>query len=177
MYIRYFKMLILALLATLLLAGCSSRESDVDKDYQTEDILSRFNADGKAWMSLEIPFANKTMTRGNNGTFDDGTDDEYKVKDAYILVFAGASESTAKFASAYQVTSLTPVTSEDEQITIKATISIDDANINTGDSFYVFVLLNNNSSAITTSTFPATSIAFADGTGFDRRNFYLLSYS
>ena len=164
MYIRYFKMLILALLATLLLAGCSSRESDVDKDYQTEDILSRFNADGKAWMSLEIPFANKTMTRGNNGTFDDGTDDEYKVKDAYILVFAGASESTAKFASAYQVTSLTPVTSEDEQITIKATISIDDANINTGDKLYVFVLLNNNSSAITTSTFPATSIAFADGT-------------
>ena len=158
-------MLILALLATLLSAGCTFHADDVDcEEFQTADILSRFNSEGKAWMSLEIPFANQSMTRAANGTFDDGTSDEYKVKDAYILVFAGASEQTATFASAYQATSLTPTTADDEQVTIKTTVCIDDANLNTGDELFLFVVLNNNSSAISTATFPATTVSFADGT-------------
>ena len=130
------------------------------------DILSRFNSEGKAWMTLQIPLGGQTMTRT---TFDDGSDDEWrvkgdelKVKDAYILIFAGANESAAKFASAYKVESPTLNTSAYSQITATATITISDANINTGDKLYVFALLNNNSSAIT--DFSSNSITFANGT-------------
>lgn len=164
MYRRYFKTIILALLTTCLLAGCSSRDDNAGENHQTLDVLSRFNAEGKAWMSLEIPFMNPAMTRADNGSFDDGTDSEYKVKDVTVLIFAGSSESTATFASAYQVSSLTPSPSDAEQVSIKVTIAIDDANINTGDKLFAFVLLNNNTTAITTTAFPASSIAFADGT-------------
>ena len=151
-------LVLLAFLTAVLVMACSSEE---DTNGQPEvDILSRFNSKGKAWMTLQIPLGGQDMTRT---TFDDGIDDEWRVKDAYILIFAGASEATAKFASAYKVENPALSTSAYEQITRTVTITIDDANINTGDKLYVFVLLNNNSSAITTSSFPTTSVVFANG--------------
>lgn len=151
-------LVLLAFLTAVLVTACSSEE---DTNGQSEvDILSRFNSKGKAWMTLQIPLGGQDMTRT---TFDDGIDDEWRVKDAYILIFAGASEATAKFASAYKVENPALSTSAYEQITRTVTITIDDANINTGDKLYVFVLLNNNSSAITTSSFPTTSVVFANG--------------
>ena len=152
-YIRHFALL----LAAVLMVACSDSH---EPETPEVDILSRFNSEGKAYLTLQIPLGGQTMTRT---TFDDGTDDEWDVKDAYILIFAGASESAAKFASAYKVENPTLNTSTYNQITATATITIDDANINTGDKLYVFALLNNNSSAITTSSFPATSVAFANG--------------
>lgn len=139
--------------------ACSSE----DETYgQSEvDILSRFNSEGKAWMSLSIPLGTLESTRAT--AFDDGLCDEWKVKDAYILIFAGCSESDATFASAYKVDNPALIASGNEQITTTVTIPIDDANINTGDKLYLFALLNNNSSAITTSSFPAISVAFANG--------------
>lgn len=145
------------LLAAVLMVACSDSQ---EPETPEVDILSRFNSEGKAWMSLQIPLGGQTMTRT---TFDDGSNDEWKVKDAYILIFAGANESAAKFASAYKVEYPTLNTSAYNQITATATITISDANINTGDKLYVFALLNNNSSAITTPSFPATSVAFANG--------------
>lgn len=161
MYARYLRIFCQILLTVLLLVGCSDHDREEVAVEQQVDILSRFNAEGKAWMTLEIPLGNQTMTRT---AFDDGTGDEYKVKDLYILIFAGTSESSAKFASAYKVVSPSFTMSPEEQITKKVTVPIDDANLNTGDKLYVLVLLNNNTSAITTTTFPATSVAFANGT-------------
>ncbi len=161
MYARYLRIFCQILLTVLLLVGCSDHDREEVAVEQQVDILSRFNVEGKAWMTLEIPLGNQTMTRT---TFDDGTGDEYKVKDLYILIFAGTSESSAKFASAYKVVSPSFTMSPEEQITKKVTVPIDDANLNTGDKLYVLVLLNNNTSAITTTTFPATSVAFANGT-------------
>ena len=155
--IRYIRHLALLLAAVLMVACSDSQEPEP----QVPDILSRFNSEGKAWMTLQIPLGGQTITRT---TFDDGSDDEWKVKDAYILIFAGANESAAKFASAYKVESPTLNTSAYEQITATITFTINDANINTGDKLYVFALLNNNSSAITTELFPATNVAFANGT-------------
>lgn len=154
--IRYIRHVALLLAAVLMVACSDSQEPETPE----VDILSRFNSEGKAWMSLQIPLGGQTMTRT---TFDDGSNDEWKVKDAYILIFAGANESAAKFASAYKVEYPTLNTSAYNQITATATITISDANINTGDKLYVFALLNNNSSAITTPSFPATSVAFANG--------------
>ena len=152
-YIRHFALL----LAAVLMVACSDSQ---EPETPEVDILSRFNSEGKAYLTLQIPLGGQTMTRT---TFDDGLDDEWLVKDAYILIFAGTSESAAKFASAYKVENPTLNTSTYSQITATATITIDDANINTGDKLYVFALLNNNSSAITTLSFPATSVAFANG--------------
>ena len=148
------------MLLTLLLAACYDNEQDVTTEEQPVDILSRFNAEGKAYLSLQIPLGSQTMTRAT--TFDDASDNEWKVKDVYILIFAGASEATAKFASAYKVEDPTVTTSVYEQITATVTFPINDTNINTGDKLYVFALLNNNSSAIT--SFAANSVTFANGT-------------
>ena len=148
---------LLFFLSAVLVTACSSSE---DTDGQSEvDILSRFNAEGKAWLSLQILLGNQEVTRATS--FDDGLDDEWKVRDAYILIFAGASEETATFASAYKVDSPAFTTSPYEQITRTMTFAINNANINTGDKLFVFVLLNNNSDAITTMS--ATSVIFANG--------------
>lgn len=154
MFTRYFRFLVL-LLAVLLLAACSdSQEPEVPK----VDILSRFNAEGKAYLTLQIPLGNQTLTRT---TFDDGVEGEWKVKDVHLLIFAGASETTATFASAYNVTLPTQTPSPHEQITRTITVVIDDQNLNTGDKLYVFALLNNNTSAIT--SFSKSSVTFANG--------------
>lgn len=151
-------LMLLAFLTAVLVTACSSEE---DTNGQSEvDILSRFNSEGKAWMSLQIPLGGQGITRTS---FDDGIDDEWRVKDAYILIFAGASEATAKFASAYKMETPSLNTSVYSQITAFFTFTINDANINTGDKLFVFALLNNNSSAITTSSFPTTSVTFANG--------------
>lgn len=150
------------LLAAVLLAGCSDSQ---EPEPLQPDILSRFNAEGKAYLTLQIPLGVQSMTRAEDDFgFKDGDGEEYNVNDAYILIFSGTSEATAKFASAYKVESPTLNTSAYSQITATVTFTINDANINTGDKLYVFALLNNNSSAITTELFPATNVAFANGT-------------
>jgi hypothetical protein len=125
------------------------------------DILSRFNAEGKAYLTVQIPLGGGAGTRAV--TFDDGDGDEWKVRNIYILIFAGTSESNAKFASAYKVESPSLSLSAFEQVTATATITIDNANLNTGDKLFPFIVVNNNTSAITTSAFPATTVQFADG--------------
>lgn len=150
----------IALLAVLLLTGCHDYEADLQVE-QHVDILSRFNTEGKAWLTLQIPLSSR-MTRATS--FDDGSADEFKVRNAHILVFAGADEASATFASAYEVVP-TLGTSTDEQITTTATVSISDNNISSGDKLFVLVVLNNNGTAISTNSFPATDVTFANANG------------
>ena len=144
------------LLAAVLLAGCSDSQ---EPEPSQPDILSRFNAEGKAYLTLQIPLGSQTMTRAVQ--FADGSEDEYKVKDAYILMFAGTSEATAKFASAYKVDNPPLANDANQQITRTVTITLSDANLNTGDKLFPFVVLNNNASAIT--SYDLTSVTFANG--------------
>lgn len=144
------------LLAAVLMVACSDSQ---EPEPQMPDILSRFNAEGKAYLTLQIPLGSQTMTRAVQ--FADGSEDEYKVKDAYILMFAGASEATAKFASAYKVDNPPLANDANQQITRTVTITLSDANLNTGDKLFPFVVLNNNASAIT--SYDLTSVTFANG--------------
>ena len=146
------------LLAAVLLAGCSDSQ---EPEPSQPDILSRFNSEGKAYLTLQIPLGSQTMTRAVDFTDADGSGDEYKVKDAYILMFAGASEATAKFASAYKVDNPPLANDANLQITRTVTITLSDANLNTGDKLFPFVVLNNNASAIT--SYDLTSVTFANG--------------
>ena len=151
----------IVLLAFLMLTGCHDYEADLQVE-QPVDILSRFNTEGKAWVTLQIPLGSQASTRASS--FDDGSTDEYKVRDAHILVFAGTDEATATFASAYEVVP-TLASSTDEQITTTATVSINDHNINTGDKLFLLVVLNNNGTAISNNSFPATDVTFANANG------------
>lgn len=145
----------------MLLTTACYNDYDASEKVARMDILSRFNAEGKAYLTVQIPLGGGAGTRAV--TFDDGDGDEWKVRNIYILIFAGTSESDAKFASAYKVESPSLSLSALEQVTATATITINDANLNTGDKLFPFVVVNNNESAITTTTFPATSVAFANG--------------
>ena len=142
----------------MLLAACYDYEQDVTTAEQPVDILSRFNAEGKAYLTIQIPIGSETTSRA--ATFDDGNADEYKVKDIYILMFAGNDEGSAKFASAYKVESPTMNGSPFTQITTTATITLDNANLNSGDKLFPFVVVNNNASAI--SAFSMNSVTFAN---------------
>lgn len=158
------KLLTTALLALILPTACYNDVVTPDEVAQV-DILSRFNAKGEAYLTLQIPLGGQAMTRTE---FDDGDDNEWmdddgNLKDVCILFFAGTSESDATFASAYKVESPSLSISALEQVTATVTITINDANLNTGDKLFPFVVVNNNESAITTTTFPATSVAFANG--------------
>ncbi len=151
------------MLLTLLLAACYDYEQDATAEEQPVDILSRFNAEGKAYLTIQIPIGNGASTRAtsfDDFSFDDGSVDEYKVKDIYILMFAGSSESNATFASAYKVETPTMSKSPFAQITTTATIAINDANLNSGNKLFPFVVVNNNSSAI--SAFSMESVTFAN---------------
>lgn len=126
------------------------------------NILSRFNSEGNAYLTLQIPLGVQSLTRAEDDfEFNDGDVDgkEYKVKDAYIIFFAGTDETSAKFASAYCVTP-SPVDNDNVQITTTATITLSDANLNKGDKLFPFVVLNNNNSAITSQSL--TRVIFAN---------------
>ena len=144
------------MLLTLLLAACYDYEQDVTTEEQPVDILSRFNAEGKAYLTIQIPIGATTRA----ATFDDGSADEFKVKDIYILMFAGSSESDATFASAYKVETPTMSKSPFAQITTTATIALNDANLNSGNKLFPFVVVNNNAYAI--SAFSTESVTFAN---------------
>ena len=149
----------LYLLCMLLTTACYN-DYDASEKVARMDILSRFNAEGKAYLTVQIPLGGGAGTRAV--TFDDGDGEEWKVRNIYILIFAGTSESDAKFASAYKVESPSLSLSALEQVTATATITIDDANLNTGNKLFPFIVVNNNTSAITTSSFPATTVTFAN---------------
>ena len=156
--IRYIQTIIL-LLTIVLLAGCYDSQ---EPESPQPDILSRFNTEGKAWLTLQMPLGSQTMTRAT--VFADGSSDEYKVRNAHVLIFAGADEATATFASAYEAIPAL-ASSTNDQITTTATVTISDDNINAGDRLYVLVVMNNNATAITTNEFPATNVTFANANG------------
>ena len=155
----YGRIMCLMLLTAVLLAGCSDSQ---EPESPQPDILSRFNTEGKSWLTLQMPLGSRTMTRATD--FADGSSDEYKVRNAHVLIFAGADEATATFASAYEVMP-SLASSTNDQITTTATVTISDDNINAGDKLFVLVVLNNNATAITTNAFPATNVTFANANG------------
>ena len=72
------------MLLTMLLAACYDYEQDVTTEEQPVDILSRFNAEGKAWLSLNIGLPDN-MTRAD---FSDGEGTEYAIKTLHSCCFA-----------------------------------------------------------------------------------------
>ena len=122
----------------LALAACSS-----DDVLAPEGNGPQWNAEGKGYVSLAInlPKEKATFNRAPNDNFEDGTPEEYDVKNAVLVVFAGTDEASATFQGAYNLTLPTFSDGETDQITstVQLTQAINQVN---GTNAYAFVALN-----------------------------------
>ncbi len=104
---------------------------------------------GDGYIALNISMPAQTSTRAisatnsDNGVFEDGDADEYKVHDATLLLFSGADESTAKLYGIYPISSWDTATNSNTQITQTHTVvqEIDLPDQST-DYMYALVVLN-----------------------------------
>lgn len=141
------------MLLTLLLAACYDYEQDVTTTEQPVDILSRFNAEGKAWLSLDIGLPG-SVTRSD---FEDGEGIEYAVKTLMLVLFRGdnsTEEDDLTVASIYNV-AYTPQSDTHQQITHHSTttVQITDRNIRNSDKLYMLAIANASPSISEGATF------------------------
>lgn len=130
------KNFLFAMAMAAVFAGCSSDDDGVSQSN------SMWNENGEGYVSLSINLPTQPTTRANDD-FNDGLKSEYNVSDATLILFNGASETEATFASAYQLqTSWTDKTSATDQITTQAQVTqkIQSAIGN----IYALVILNSN---------------------------------
>lgn len=136
----------LALAATLALGACSS-DNVVDNGGSNPIDLSK---GGFVKMSLNLPTDNN---RGSRATLDDGLDNEYGIKNAYLVLFEGEnnkSENEAKFRGAYELensdfSNFEAVGDDPNHVTITKRIAFaNDTKPQTGNKLYALVVLNNN---------------------------------
>lgn len=145
---------LLALLSVVLVIACSSEE---DTAGQPEvDILSRFNSEGKAWMSLDINMPiHDDATRSS---FENGASNEYAVKTMMLVLFHGDRETTEDnmtVASTYVVDYSEPTSGPDPQVTNHKTVTIQvtDENIRNSDRLAVLVIANASPAISSGNTF------------------------
>lgn len=86
-------------LAGLMLGSCSS--SDDLNGGET----GKFGADGQGFVNvtLNLPTQPQSTSRAANDVLDHGDAKEYNVKDATLILFAGADEATATIKAAYNL--------------------------------------------------------------------------
>lgn len=102
--------------------------------------------EGDAFLGVQINLPSLPSTRGSeNDQFDDGTPNEYKVENAYLLLFTGSNESSATFLKGYKLDgafetnspSTDNITSSDLETVDLAGLTIAD-----GSELYGLVMLN-----------------------------------
>lgn len=130
--------------AALTLGACSS--DDVVDNGQGGIVP----AGEKGYVSVAVNLPTQPSSRANDN-FDDGTKEEYNVKDATLFVFAGTSEDAAVFTGAYDLKLETPsnvggnITTtyqltqeitrpENENANVYALVTVNDNNIVTAGS-------------------------------------------
>ena len=97
-------------------------------------------------VSGRAPETGSVKDNGNKVTFEDGLPKEFEVKDATLILFAGADDETARFHSAYKLD--VSMTREGAQITSTTRIvkQVNKEAYNETDKLYAYVVLNNNGS-------------------------------
>ena len=97
-------------------------------------------------VSGRAPETGSVKDNGNKVTFEDGLPKEFEVKDATLILFAGADDETARFHSAYNLD--VSMTREGAQITSTTRIvkQVNKEAYSATDKLYAYVVLNNNKS-------------------------------
>ena len=101
---------------------------------------------GEGFMSVAINLPSTTGgSRASVDGFDDGSADEYAVKDGQLIIFGGNTESDATWQATYDldVTGFQTQAPNTDQITATALIPVSTTDM-TGPNFYAFVVLNRN---------------------------------
>lgn len=97
-------------------------------------------------LAINLPTQTGNDMRAANDNFDDGLESEYEVKDATLILFQGDNEATAKFHSAYNLTtSWTNEADDPNQITVVSQRIVKYTGSSaSGSNLYAFVVLNKN---------------------------------
>lgn len=137
----------LALAATLALGACSS-DNVIDNGGSSPIDLSK---GGFVKMSLNLPTDNN---RGSRATLDDGLDNEYGIKNAYLVLFEGKDEhnkeNEATFKGAYELknsdfSNFEAVGDDPNHVTITKRIAFaNGTKPQSGRKLFALVVLNNN---------------------------------
>lgn len=137
-------------LAGLMLGSCSS------SDDLNGGGTGKFGADGQGFVNvtLNLPTQPQSTSRAANDVLDHGDAEEYNVKDATLILFAGADEATAKIKAAYNLSGwkkdLTP--SAQISTTLSKVQKINVISASSTDKIYAFVVLNHNNALKVTPT-------------------------
>lgn len=152
----------LALAATLALGACSS-DNVVDNGGSSPIDLSK---GGFVKMSLNLPTDNN---RGSRAELNDGLDNEYGIKNAYLVLFEGAEndEDAATFKGAYELSNSDFEMVGNNHVTLTKRIAFaNDTKPAEGNKLYALVVLNNNNlftvDATHTLTFATTNVNATD---------------
>lgn len=133
----------LMLASALAFSACSS--DDVAENGNGS--LTDFTNGGYVKMAINMPTVKSSegAFKGANDDYQDGTPDEYDVKNTTVILFQGNNENDAIFHSAYDITkSWNPATTPNGQIssTLQLTKKVNEAAI--GSNLYALVVVNNN---------------------------------
>ena len=131
-------------LAGLMLGSCSSSD---DLNGGGNNTGSNQSGNGYVAFNINLPTQSGTSSRSSeNDQFNDGTPNEYDVKDATLLVFEGSTESGATLKSAYKLNTApwNDKKANENVTTTSATIVKEIDAPASADDCYALVVLNNN---------------------------------
>lgn len=120
-------------------------------DKMTEEKPIEWNANGQGYISLTINLPTSQGGMRANDDFNDGLTDEYKVEDAWLMLFQGTSESEATFAKAFKLNLTMNLENKNPQITTRATVT-EQLDKGMGSSFFALVLLNAEGNGLITAS-------------------------
>ncbi len=153
-------------LAALMLAGCHDYEET--SDVNQKDILSCFDANGKAWLNLQIPLGFQTRSE-----FNDGDPSEYAVHSLTIVLFHGSSEADARVASSYLFTFTEQM---DPATQVTKTLQVSSDNIQKDDNIYLLAILNANPPLASGTPFSVVSDMLTDVTNtYNNTNYFVMT--
>lgn len=126
--------------AAAMLTACSSDEPAVGPNGPDN---GQFNGSGYMNVAINMPTQNGG-SRAENDNFDHGTENEYKVDNAMLLLFTGATEDAAVFHSAYDLDDMTQSADGAAGVNITRTYTktIQVNNVSDGAVLWGLVLVN-----------------------------------
>ena len=128
-------------LAGLMLGSCSSSD---DLNGGGNNTGFNENGDGYVAVAINLPSQIPGTSRANDN-FNDGTTEEYEVKDAKLLLFNGADEASATFVQAYPLTLNTGTSGvTNNQITTRYQQTVKISSSGLTNNIYALVVLNDN---------------------------------
>lgn len=150
----------LAVLAAMT-ASCSS-----NNELENGGNGSGENESGASYASFSINLPTTSGTRAaGDPTFEDGTADEYAVKDATLLLFQKNTSGDFIFKESVDLGNMEPWTSSDATgitTTAKLTAKINEAEVGSDKGYYALIVLNNNSETAPKITYPTVDQTYAD---------------